>query len=126
MRADMLTARQSIAALVSLAITIGIAAAIGYGVGVGVGAGPRMSETKVFRDVLAQVGDRQITAFVGDVAYGVSGEVAWIDASGSSDTSGWPACAPAMTLSRLTFGGALVYLPTGMGMYRILWVDCRK
>ena len=122
----MLATRQSVAVVASFAIIIGIAAAIGYGVGIGVGAGPRMSETKVFRDVLAQVGDKQITALVGDVAYGVSGEVAWVDASGSSNTSGWPACAPAMSLTRLTFGGALVYLPSGSGFYRILWVDCRK
>ena len=122
----MASTRQLIAAVVSLAIITGIAALIGYGVGIGVSAGPRMSETKVFRDVLAQVGDKQITALVGDVAYGVSGEVAWVDASGSSHEDGWPACAPAMGLSRLTFGGALVYLPTGSGSYRILWVDCRK
>lgn len=122
----MLTTRQSAAAIASLGIIIGIAALIGYGVGVGVGAGPRMSETKIFRDVLAQVGDKQITALVGDVAYGVSGEVAWVDASGSSHEDGWPACAPASSLSRLTFGGALVYLPTGSGSYRIVWVDCRK
>ena len=122
----MFTARRSIAAVASLAIIVGMAAAVGYGVGVGVGAGPRMSETKVFRDVLAQVGDKQITALVGDVAYGVSGEVAWVDASGSAHADGWPACAPALSQSRITFGGAVVYVPTGAGVYRILWVDCRK
>lgn len=122
----MLTARRSVAAVASLAILIGIAAAVGYGVGTGVGAGSRASETKVFRDVRAQVGDKQITAFVGDVAYGVSGEVPWIDASGSFHQSGWPACAPALSQSRLTFGGGLVQMPGGAGLYRILWVDCRQ
>jgi len=27
---------------------------------------------------------------------------------------------------RITFGGAVVYGPTGVGDYRMLWVDCRK
>ena len=120
----MFTTRQLIAAVASLAIVVGIAAVVGYSVGVG--AGTRMSEAKVFRDVLAQVGDKQITALVGDVAYGVSGEVAWVDASGSAHADGWPACAPALSQSRITFGGAVVYVPTGAGVYRILWVDCRK
>jgi hypothetical protein len=47
----MLTARQSAGALVSLAIIVGITAAVSYGIGLGVGAGPRISETKVFRDI---------------------------------------------------------------------------
>lgn len=124
--ARMFTVRQSVGALVALAIIFGIAAAVGYGIGVGVGAGPRMSETKVFRDVTASVGDSQMTAFVDNVAYGVAGEVAWVDASGSWHPQGWPACAPARSQSRITFGGAVVYGPTGAGDYRMLWVDCRK
>jgi len=123
----MFTLRQSVGALVSLAIIVGIAATVGYGIGVRVGAGPRMSETKVFRDVMASVGDSQMTAFVdNNVAYGVSGEVPWVDASGSWHGQGWPACAPARSNSRITFGGAVVYGPTGTGDYRMLWVDCRK
>jgi hypothetical protein len=123
---SMLTVRQSVGALVSLAIIVGIAGAVGYGIGVGVGAGPRMSETKVFRDIPAFIGDTQMTAFVDDVAYGVSGEVAWVDASGSWHARGWPACAPTRSQSRITFGGAVVYGPTGTGDYRMLWVDCRQ
>lgn len=122
----MFTVRQSVGALVSLAIIVGIAGVVGYGIGLGVGAGPRMSETKVFRGVTAQVGDSQMTAFVDDVAYGVFGEVAWVDASGSWHSHGWPACAPARSQSRITFGGAVVYGPTGTGDYRMLWVDCRN
>ena len=122
----MFTVRQSVGALVSLALIVGIAATVGYGIGVGVGAGPRMSETKVFRDVTAFVGDSQMTAFVDNVAYGVSGGVPWVDASGSWHEQGWPACAPARSNSRITFGGAVVYGPTGIGDYRMLWVDCRK
>jgi len=49
-----------------------------------------------------------------------------VDASGSWHARGWPACAPARTQSRITFGGAVVYGPTGAGDYRMLWVDCRK
>ena len=122
----MFSVRQSVGALVSLAIIVGIAATVGYGIGVRVGAGPRMSETKVFRDVVAQVGDSQMTAFVDDVAYGVYEGVAWVDASGSWHSHGWPACAPPRSQSRITFGGAVVYGPTGTGDYRMLWVDCRK
>lgn len=122
----MFTIRQSVGALVALAIIVGVAGAVGYGIGVGVGAGPRMSETKVFRDVSASVGDSVMTAFVDDVAYGVSGEVPWVDASGSWHSQGWPACAPARSQSRITFGGAVVHGPTGNGDYRMLWVDCRK
>ena len=124
--ARMVTVRQSVGALVALAIIVSIAAVVGYGIGVTVGAGPRMSETKVFRDVPASVGDSVMTAYVDDVAYGVAGEVAWVDASGSWHGRGWPACAPARSQSRVTFGGAVVYGPTGVGEYRVLWVDCRK
>ena len=85
-----------------------------------------MSETKVFRDVTASVGDSVMTAFVDNIAYGVSGEVPWVDASGSWHDQGWPACAPARSQARITFGGAVVYGPTGAGDYRMLWVDCRK
>jgi hypothetical protein len=95
----MFTVRQSVGALVSLAIIVGIAATIGYGIGVRVGAGPRMSETKVFRDVPASVGDNVMTAFVDNIAYGVRGEVPWVDASGSWHGEGWPACAPARSQS---------------------------
>ena len=102
----MFTLRQSIPALISLALIVGLAAAFGYGVGIGVGAGPRMSETKVFRDIPTFVGDGVMTALVDDVAYGVAGEVAWVDASGSGM-------------------GAVVHGPTGVGEYRMLWVDCR-
>jgi hypothetical protein len=122
----MSTVRDSVGALVSLAIIVVIAATVGYGIGVRVGAGPRMSETKVFRDVPASVGDGVMTAFVDNIAYGVSGEVPWVDASGSWHGQGWPACAPARSQSRITFGGAVVYGPTGVGDYRMLWVDCRK
>jgi hypothetical protein len=122
----MSTVRDSVGALVSLAIIVVIAGTVGYGIGVRVGAGPRMSETKVFRDVPASVGDNQITAFVDNIAYGVSGAVVWVDASGGSHTGDWPACAHARSQSRITFGGAVVYGPTGTGDYRILWVDCRK
>ena len=122
----MFTVRQSVGALVSLAIIVGIAATVGYGIGIRVGAGPRMSETKVFRDVPASVGDSVMTAFVDNIAYGVSGEVPWVDGSGSWHGQGWPACAPARSQSRITFGGAVVYGPTGVGDYRMLWVDCRK
>ena len=122
----MSTVRQSVGALVSLAIIVGIAATIGYGIGVGVGAGPRMSETKVFRDIPAYAGDNQVSATVDGVTYGVSGEVPWVDASGSWHGQGWPACAPARSQLRITFGGAVVYGPTGVGDYRMLWVDCRK
>jgi hypothetical protein len=122
----MSTLRQSVGPLISLAIIVVIAGAVGYGLGVSVGASPRMSETKVFRDVVAGVGDSQMTAHVDNVAYGVSGAVSWVDASGSWHEDGWPACAPARTQSRITFGGAVVYGPTGAGSYRILWVDCRK
>jgi len=79
----MSTVRQSVGALVSLAIIVGIAAIVGYGIGVRVGAGPRMSETKVFRDIPAYAGDNQVSATVDGVTYGVSGEVPWVDASGS-------------------------------------------
>ena len=122
----MVTVRQSVGALVSLAIIVGIAGAVGYGIGVRVGAGPRTSETEVFRDVPAYVGDSVMTAVVDNVAYGVSGEVPWVDAAGSWHGQGWPACAPARSQPRITFGGAVVYGPTGTGEYRMLWVDCRN
>ena len=124
--ARVFTMRQSSAAVIAFAIVVALAASVGYGVGVGVRAGPRMSETKVFHDVPAYAGDGQVSASVDGVTYGVSGEVAWMDASGSWHEQGWPACVPPRTESRITFGGAVVLGPTGTGGYRILWVDCRK
>jgi hypothetical protein len=121
----MLANRQSIYALIALAL-VGIAAFVGYGLGFQAGAGPRMSELKVFRDVAAQSGDTQVSAIVDGVTYGVIGDVPWIDGSGSYHDHGWPACVPQRTQTRITFGGALIYGPTGVGDYRVLWVDCRK
>ena len=122
----MFTVRQSVGALVSLAIIVGIAGAIGYGIGVRVGAGPRMSETKVFPDVPAYSGDRQVSATVDGITYGFSDSVAWVDSSGSWHEAGWPACVPSRSQLLVTFGGAVVFGPTGAGGYQMVWVDCRK
>src|SRR5438552_14156707 len=106
----MSTVRESVGALVSLAIIVGIAAIVGYGIGVRVGAGPRMSETKVFRDIPAYAGDNQVSATVDGVTYGVSREVPWVDASGCWHGQGWPTSAPPRSQSRTTFGAAGVYV----------------
>lgn len=121
-----LTIRSSASALLALGLVIAIAAAVGFGIGMQVGAGPRMSEVKVFRDVPAVAGDAQVSSTVDGVTYGVSGEVAWVDASGSYHENGWPACVPLRTQSRITFGGAWIYGPTQVASARIVWVDCRK
>jgi hypothetical protein len=120
--ARVFTTRQSISAV----IVVAVAAAVGYSFGTGVAVGPRMSETKVFRDVPGYAGDNQVSATVNGTTYGVSGQVPWVDGSGSWNDGGWPACVPARSQVRVTFGGALVYGPTGIGGYRMLWVDCRK
>jgi hypothetical protein len=122
----MFTVRQSVAALIPLAIIVGIAATVGYAIGTGVLTGPRMSETKVFRAVPAYSGDRQVSATVDGITYGFSDSVAWVDSSGSWHEAGWPACVPARSGLRITFGGALVLGPTGTGQYQMVWVDCRK
>lgn len=122
----MFTARQSISALAALALLIALAAFVGYGAGIIVGGGPRMSETTVFRNVPAYSGDAEVSASVGAITYGVSGAVPWVDRSGSFHGSGWPACVPPRSAVRITFGGAMIYGPTGTGDYRILWVDCRN
>jgi hypothetical protein len=119
------TVRQSVGALVSLAIIVGIAGAIGYGIGARVGAGPRMSETKVFRAAPAYSGDRQASATVEGITYGFSDSVAWVDSSGSWHEAGWPACVPSRSQLQVTFGGAVVYGLTGAGSYQMVWVDCR-
>jgi hypothetical protein len=121
----MLAIRRSISPLLALAIIVAIAAVIGYGIGIEVGAGPRMSETKVFHDVPAYSGDGQVSAVADGITYGVAGEVAWVDRSGSWHGRGWPECVPPRSQVRMTFGGAVVFGPTGTGDYRILWVDCR-
>jgi|SRR5439155_3034235 len=105
----MFTVRQSVGALVSLAIIVGIAATVGYGIGVGVGAGPRMGETKVFRDVTASVGDRVMTASVDNIAYGVSGEVPWVDASGTGTARAGPHV-PLREVRRGSHSGALLFM----------------
>lgn len=120
----MFTIRQSIAAVITVVIVVAVAASVGYRLGAG--AGPRMSDTKVYRDVPAYAGDGQVSATVDGVTYGVSGHVPWVDASGSWHEQGWPACVPPRSQLRLTFGGAVVLGPTGTGSYRMLWVDCRK
>lgn len=122
----MLTTRRPFSAVIAFAILIALAGAVGYVIGVGAGAGPRIGETKVFRDAVAYSGDAQISALVDGITYGVASEVAWVDATGSWHERGWPACVPARSEVRITFGGALVWGPTGVGNYRVLWVDCRK
>ncbi len=122
----MFTVRQSLAALVSLAIIVGIAATVGYAIGTGVLTGPRMTETKVFRAVAAYSGDRQVSATVDGITYGFTDSVAWVDSSGSWHEAGWPACVPSRSQSLVTFGGAVVFGPTGAGSYQMVWVDCRK
>lgn len=112
-------------ALVLVGLGILLAGLIGYGVGRGLTAGPRMSEVKVFRDAPGHVGDAQASATGDGTTYGFSGEVPWVDASGSWHDSGWPSCLPRRAETRITFGGATVYGPTGTGSARILWVDCR-
>jgi hypothetical protein len=124
--AHMFTTRQAISAVIALAIVVAVGAAVGYSFGTGVGAGPRMSETKVFRDVPANAGDHQVSAMVNGTTHGVSGDVSWVDASGSWHGGGWPACVPPRSQPRVTFGGAVIFGPTGVGQYRMLWVDCRK
>src|SRR2546430_2100012 len=122
----MFTVRQSVAALASLAIIVGIAATVGYAIGTGVLTGPRMSETQVFRAVPAYSGDRQVSATVDGITYGFSDSVAWVDSSGSWHEAGWPACVPSRSQLLVTFGGAVVFGPTGAGSYQMVWVDCRK
>ncbi len=120
-----MTARAAIAAFAALAVLIGLAGGVGYGIGVRVGAGPRMSEIRVFRDAPAHVGDAQASATGDGRTFGFNGEVPWVDASGSWHDAGWPSCLPRRAETRVTFGGATVYGPTGVGSARILWVDCR-
>jgi hypothetical protein len=122
--APMFAGRQLIAAVLALAIAAALAAVVVLGTGVS--AGPRMSEIKVFRDAPGYAGDTQVSASVGEIWYGVSGEVPWVDAAGSWHGGGWPACVPPRTSVRVTFGGAVIFGPTGVGEYRMLWVDCRK
>jgi hypothetical protein len=122
----MIAVRQSIAAVIALAALVAIAAVVGFGIGVGVGAGPRMSEIKVFRDVPAYSGDTQVSASIDGVTYGISSGVSWVDASGSWHEGGWPACVPPRSQVRMTFGGAVLFGPTGAGSYQVLWVDCRR
>src|SRR5256886_13203602 len=69
--ARMFRVHQSIATLVSLAIIVGIAATVGYAIGTGALTGPRMSETQVFRAVPAYSGDRQVSATVDGITYGL-------------------------------------------------------
>ena len=119
----MVTNARPLLALAALALIAGV---VGYGVGVAAGGGPRMSEIKVFRDVVAYSGDDQVSVTVEDITYGVSKDVLWLDASGSWNGGGWPSCIPARSQTRITFGGAVVLGPTGAGSYRILWIDCRR
>lgn len=121
----MWTPRASLSALIALVLVVGIAGFVGYGLGLQAGTGPRMSEVKTFRDVPAYVGDAEVSATVDGATYGAAGQMAWVDASGSYHDGGWPTCIPFRTQSRITFGGSVIYGPTGTGSYRIVWVDCR-
>ena len=109
-----------------LMLLVAVAAVTGFAFGSKVGAGPRMSALQVFRDAPAQVGDGQASASIDGVTYGFRGEVAWVDAAASWHEDGWPACLERIGPAVMTFGGAVIYGPTGAGSYRILWVDCRQ
>ena len=119
--------RRAFGALIAVALLIVIAAAIGYGFGVAVGAeGAGIGEMKIYRNVAATVGDDQMSAMVDDgTYYGFDSDVSWTDTSGSFHASGWPACLARRSQLHVTFAGALIRTPAGVGIQRILWVDCR-
>ena len=111
--------------VLALALVIALSAAIGYGFGAVGGGGAGIGEMRIYRNVAAAVGDDQMSAMVDGTYYGFDSDVTWTDSSGSFHASGWPTCLPRRSQLHVTFAGALIRTPPGVGVQRILWVDCR-
>lgn len=74
----------------------------------------------------AAVGDHIASIESGDLFYGVSESVAWIDPTGSLHDDGWPSClGKAGTTSTVRFGVVAVDIPDVGGMNEVVYVDCR-
>jgi hypothetical protein len=74
----------------------------------------------------AYVGNHQASVKVDEWAYGIVDSVAWVDKSGSSHDSGWPAClsTPGTTV-KIRFGEITVTGPHHDSWREVAWVDCR-
>jgi hypothetical protein len=75
----------------------------------------------------ASVGNTVASIEAGGSYYGVSGSVAWIDATGSFHDDGWPACFGEVgSTTTVRFGALDVTLPDGGGFRQVVYVDCRS
>jgi len=76
---------------------------------------------------VATVGYQEATVVVAGWAYGIEGNVTWVDQDGVTHDGGWPAClgAPGRT-ARITFGEVPATTPDGGTVRQVVWVDCRS
>jgi hypothetical protein len=76
---------------------------------------------------VATVGYHEATVVVAGWAYGIEGNVTWVDQDGVTHEGGWPAClgAPGRTV-QVTFGEVPATAPDGGTVRQVVWVDCRS
>jgi hypothetical protein len=73
---------------------------------------------------LATVGDHEATVVVAGWAYGIDGNIPWVDQQGAIHEDSWPACLE--TLGRtvpITFAEIPVTTPAG-STRQVVWVEC--
>ena len=76
---------------------------------------------------IAHVGDHMATITAAGTAYGMDGDVPWVDQQGTTHSGDWPACLGGLGRNvPVTFGGVLLTAPTGQSWYQVVWVDCRS
>jgi len=106
--------------LISAVLLVLVVASVAYSLG----ATGRVRQVTLTGD--AYVGLKQMAVSVGGWSYGAVDSVPWIDASGSTHDSGWPACLGTPgTKVHIKFGAVPVTAPTGVSWREVVWVDCR-
>lgn len=73
---------------------------------------------------LATVGDHEATVVVAGVAYGIEGNIPWVDQQGTTHVDSWPACldTPGSAVP-ITFAEIPVTTPAG-STREVVWVQC--
>ena len=75
---------------------------------------------------LATVGDHEATVVVAGRAYGIGGNIPWVDQQGVTHEGGWPTClgTPGRAVP-ITFAEIPVTTPAGPTR-QVVWVECHS
>ena len=102
-----------------------LALAVAFGAGYWIGGARAMHLPTYTAD--GYVGADQASFHVGNAWYGFESSVAWTDRTGAVHDSGWPDCLPKLQeVKGVRFSGAVLWQGDGLGVARVVWVDCRN